>query len=255
MKYDDMLNFVLKLPFDTMTEVYNNSEQSILIFRPSTLPKRFKDYDVNKNFQIFLKIRDEKPFRPNHLRLLIDLKLRARELPQYKEKLLVAFDKIFYGDEPLDAIQSLDNIHFTQYINPIDITAVLAQLFIIEQNIGYGNKSILTRQLSIFMDGYEPLLLPTKKLIRLYIEFAETHHLLLNTLVMIIKTIRSTILMQNYYGTSISYLASCQSIMAACHIFLFSTKNIWLFAAYHTLFQIYLYPIFLHKLKCPTTPV
>ena len=45
MKYDDMLNFVLKLPFDTMTEVYNNSEQSILIFRPSTLPKRFKDYD------------------------------------------------------------------------------------------------------------------------------------------------------------------------------------------------------------------
>ncbi len=29
MKYDDMLNFVLKLPFDTMTEVYNNGEQSI----------------------------------------------------------------------------------------------------------------------------------------------------------------------------------------------------------------------------------
>lgn len=136
-----MLHFVLKLPFDTMTEVYNNGEQSILIFCPSTLPKRFKDYDVNKNFQIFLKIRDEKPLRPNHLRLLIDLKLRAKELPQYKEKLLVAFDKIFYGNEPLDAIQALDNIHFTQYINPIDITAVLAQMFIIEQNIGYGNKS------------------------------------------------------------------------------------------------------------------
>ena len=73
--------------------------------------------------------------------MLIDLKLHSRELPQYKEKLLVAFDKIFYGDEPLDAIQSFNNIHFTQYINPIDITAVLAQLFIIEQNIGYGNKS------------------------------------------------------------------------------------------------------------------
>lgn len=124
-----------------MTEVYNNGEQSILIFRPSTLPKRFKDYDVNKNFQIFLKIGNDKPFRPNHLRLLIDLKLRARELPQCREELLIAFDKIFYGVEPLEAIQPLNNIHFTQYINPIDITAVLAQLFIIEQNIGYGNKS------------------------------------------------------------------------------------------------------------------
>ena len=141
MKYDDMLNFVLKLPFDTMTEVYNNGKQSILIFRPSTLPKRFKDYDVNKNFQIFLKIGNDKPFRPNHLRLLIDLKLRARELPQCRKELLIAFDKIFYGVEPLEAIQPLNNIHFTQYINPIDITAVLAQLFIIEQNIGYGNKS------------------------------------------------------------------------------------------------------------------
>ena len=141
MKYDDMLNFVLKLPFDTMTEVYNNGKQSILIFRPSTLPNRFKDYDVNKNFQIFLKIGNDKPFRPNHLRLLIDLKLRARELPQCRKELLIAFDKIFYGVEPLEAIQPLNNIHFTQYINPIDITAVLAQLFIIEQNIGYGNKS------------------------------------------------------------------------------------------------------------------
>lgn len=90
-----MLNFVLKLPFDTMTEVYNNGEQSILIFRPSTLPKRFKDYDVNKNFQIFLKIGNDKPFRPNHLRLLIDLKLRARELPQCREELLIALIKYF----------------------------------------------------------------------------------------------------------------------------------------------------------------
>lgn len=141
MKYDDMLNFVLKLPFDTMTEVYNNGVQSILIFRPSTLPKRFKYYDVNKNFQVFLKIGNDKPFRPNHLLPLIDLKLRARKLPQCRKELLIAFDKIFYDVEPLEAIQPLNNIHFTQYINPIDITAVLAQLFIIEQNIGYGNKS------------------------------------------------------------------------------------------------------------------
>lgn len=141
MTYNDMRAFVLKLPFDTMTKVYDNGEQAILIYRPSTLSVRFKDYDVNTNFQIFLKIGDDKPFRPNHLRLLIDLKLRARELPHTKEALLLAFDKIFYGEEPLNAIIPLTRIHFTQYINPIDITAVLAQLFIIEQDIGYGEKS------------------------------------------------------------------------------------------------------------------
>lgn len=141
MTYDKMREIVLDLPFDTMTEVYNNGEQAILIYRPSTLPKRFINYNVNTNFQIFLRIGNDRPFRPNHLRLLIDLKLRARELPQAKKELLIAFDKIFYGEEPLAAIKPLTQIHFTQYINPIDITAILAQLFIIEQDIGYGYKS------------------------------------------------------------------------------------------------------------------
>ena len=85
MTYDEMKEIVLDLSFDTMTEVYNNGEQAILIYRPSTLSERFKNYDVNTNFQIFLRIGDNKPFRPNHLRLLIDLKLRSRELSQSKE--------------------------------------------------------------------------------------------------------------------------------------------------------------------------
>lgn len=153
MTYNRMRDIVLNLPFDTMTEVYNNEKQTILIYRPSTLSERFKKYDVNKNFQIFLKIGDDKPFRPNHLRLLIDLKLRARELPQATEELLIAFDKIFYGEEPLVAIKPLTLIHFTQYINPIDITAILAQLFIIEQDIGYGSKSTFDPP-SLYIHGW-----------------------------------------------------------------------------------------------------
>lgn len=153
MTYDEMKEIVLDLSFDTMTEVYNNGEQAILIYRPSTLSERFKNYDVNTNFQIFLRIGDNKPFRPNHLRLLIDLKLRARELSQSKEELLIAFDKIFYGANPLDAIKSLTHIPFTQYINPIDITAILAQLFIIEQDIGYGGKSTFDPP-SLYIQGW-----------------------------------------------------------------------------------------------------
>lgn len=153
MTYDEMKEIVLDLSFDNMTEVYNNGEQAILIYRPSTLSERFKNYDVNTNFQIFLRIGDNKPFRPNHLRLLIDLKLRARELSQSKEELLIAFDKIFYGVNPLDAIKPLTHIPFTQYINPIDITAILAQLFIIEQDIGYGGKSTFDPP-SLYIQGW-----------------------------------------------------------------------------------------------------
>ena len=153
MTYDEMVNFVKDLSFDTMTEVYKNDLQSIFLYRPSKLSVRFKDYDVNTNFQIFLKIGEEKPFRPNHLRLLIDLKLRSRELPETKESLLLAFDKIFYGDDPISAISPIYNIPYKQSINPIDITAVLTQLFIIEQNIGYGGKSKFVPP-SLYIQGW-----------------------------------------------------------------------------------------------------
>lgn len=153
MTYNEMKAIVLGLSFDTMTEIYSNGKQSIQIYRPSTLSERFKNYNITTNFQIFLKIGKDKPFRPNHLRLLIDLKLRAREFPQSKEELLIAFDKIFYGMEPLDAIKPLTHIHFTQYINPIDITAILAQLFIIEQDVGYGSKSTFDPP-SLYIHGW-----------------------------------------------------------------------------------------------------
>ena len=74
MTYDEMKEIVLDLSFDTMTEVYNNGEQAILIYRPSTLSEIFKNYEVNTNFLIFLRIFYFIPFRPNLLRLLIDLK-------------------------------------------------------------------------------------------------------------------------------------------------------------------------------------
>lgn len=153
MDYIDMRRIVLDLPFDTMQEVYNNGEQAILIYRPSRLSARFRNYNVNTNFQVFLQIGNDDPFRPNHLRLLLDLKLRVREFPEEKEELLAAFDKIFYGYEPLEAIRNLTYIRFTQYINPIDITAILAQLFIIEQDIGYGHKSKFDPP-SLYLQGW-----------------------------------------------------------------------------------------------------
>ena len=146
MKMQELVNIISELEFDKMTQIYDNGNQSLHILRPSKLSARFKDYDVNKNFQIFLKIGNEEAFRPNHLRLLLDLKLRSRELPHTKEAMLLAFDNIFYGKDPLKAIECLNTIPFTQQINPLDITSVLAQLFIAEQNIGFGGESKYNRR-------------------------------------------------------------------------------------------------------------
>ena len=153
MIYNEMLEIIENLPFDQMTEVYFNGYETILVYRPSTLSERFQHYDVRTNFQIFLQIGDEKPFRPNHLRLLIDLKLRSREYPEYNDKLLLAFDEIFYGEDPLRCISNPKKYPYVQHINPIDITAILAQLFIIEQDIGYGSRSTFNPP-SLYIQGW-----------------------------------------------------------------------------------------------------
>lgn len=153
MDYNTAYDIIYNIPFDKMIKIYSNSNQALWVYRPSILSARFKNYDINKNFQIYLTIGDERPFRPNHLRLLIDLILRSCEMPETKDILLKTFDHIFYGQDPIEAAQPLINILYSQFINHIGITAVLAQLFIIEQNIGYGSRSTFDPP-SLYIQGW-----------------------------------------------------------------------------------------------------
>ena len=153
MNYEQQKDNILKLPFDEMILIYSIGKHRIFAYRPSKLSKRFEQYDINTNFQIFLQILDNPPFRPNHLRMLIDLKLRAREIKDSVNDLLIAFDKIFYGDDPINAISKLYSYDFKQFLNPIEITAVLSQLFMIEQNIGYGTRSTFNPP-SLYLHGW-----------------------------------------------------------------------------------------------------
>ena len=135
-----MLNIVKKLPFDVKHSVYKEKSIEIQLFRPSSLSKRFKSYDVKKNFQIWLK-QGEREFRPNHLRVMIDLNLRIRSRGDLKERLLVSFDNIFYGKDPLKELKDLKDEKFKHYLNSLPIIGVLSQLFIIEQEYCYHGKS------------------------------------------------------------------------------------------------------------------
>lgn len=135
-----MLDVVKKLAFDNKHTVYKEDNTEVQIFRPSVLSKRFKTYDVKKNFQIWLK-EGEREFRPNHLRVMIDLNLRIRSRKDLKEKLLAAFDNIFYGRDPLKELKDLKEEKFEHYLNSLPIIGVLSQLFIIEQEYCYHRES------------------------------------------------------------------------------------------------------------------
>lgn len=135
-----MFKIVKELPFDIRKTVYKNGDTEIQLFRPSKLSKRFENYDKSKNFQIWLK-EGTREFKPNHLRVFIDLNLRVRSRPDLKEKLLVAFDNIFYGKDPEKELDNLSTEKFDHFLNNLKIIGVLNQLFIIEQEHGYVRES------------------------------------------------------------------------------------------------------------------
>ncbi|VVB83891.1 Uncharacterised protein [uncultured archaeon] len=148
----EMFNIVKKLPFDKMTSVFKKGNTEVLLFRPSKLSARFKDYDVKKNFQIWLK-EGNREFRPNHLRVMIDLNLRIRSRPDLKRELLIAFDNIFYGKDPEKELSKVSKEKFEHYLNDLTVIGVLAQLFIIEQEYGYHKESMFEPP-TLFFQGW-----------------------------------------------------------------------------------------------------
>ncbi len=147
-----MFELVKNLPFDQKKIVFEQDNIKIQIFRPSKLSKRFEGYDLKKNFQIWLK-EGNREFRPNHLRVMIDLNLRTRSRPELKKDILLAFDNIFYGKDPEIELKSLNNEHFEHNLNPLVIIGYLAQLFIIEQEYGYNKKSYFDPP-TLFLQGW-----------------------------------------------------------------------------------------------------
>lgn len=140
MTYDQQFQLAVDLPLDKEISVYKSGSLEIFLLRPSKLKKNFEGYDPYKNFQIWLG-GSVKPFKPNHLRVMIDLHLRLLSRPDLRRKLAETFDAIFFGADPEVAIAELKKERFDDYLNPLEITAQLAQLFLIEQAYGYKQES------------------------------------------------------------------------------------------------------------------
>lgn len=148
-----MYNIIVKLPMDYHQTIAIYDDVELFVYRPSKIPKKLiNTYDVTKNFQIWIKENDRE-FKPNHLRILIDLNLRIRSRPELKRKLLNCFDNIFYGNDPLIEIENIKNEQFEHYLNHIEIIALLSQLFLIEQGYNYLGESKYEPK-NLFLQGW-----------------------------------------------------------------------------------------------------
>jgi len=152
MNFDNIFKIVRKLEFDKKRVLCKDNNTEVYILRPSKLSNRFKSYDIKKNFQIWLR-EGEREFRPNHLRVMIDLNLRTRSRPDLKKELLTIFDNIFYGKDPDKEIQKLKNEKFEHYLNSLKIISCLHQLFIVEQEYCYHRESNFSPP-TLFFQGW-----------------------------------------------------------------------------------------------------
>src|SRR5690606_17593006 len=152
MTYQQMYRVIEALEFDKELTIFSDDEFEIYVLRPSELKKRFEKYDRTKNFQIWLRT-EGRQFRPNHLRVMIDLFLRTRSRPDLKRQIAKTFDDIFYGADVGDSVAALLNEKFEHFLNSVAITAHLSQLFIIEQIMGYHKPSKYSPA-SLFYQGW-----------------------------------------------------------------------------------------------------
>lgn len=152
MDYKTTFERVKELEYDKECTVYSEKDMIVFVNRPSKLSKKFSKYDSSKNFQIWLQSGTEK-FRPNHLRVLIDLNLRSKSRPDLKEELFKAFDSIYYGSDPLIALKGLQKENFQFYLNDIMIIGILHQLLLIEQAYAYHGESHFDPP-NLFLQGW-----------------------------------------------------------------------------------------------------
>jgi hypothetical protein len=154
MLYKDALEIVKNLEFDKKKVICKDENGvELYLLRPSQVNKRLRNkYDLKKNFQIWLK-EGSREFRPNHLRLFIDLNLRVRSNPKAKKKLLLAFDKIFYGKDPNEVIKELEDEEFEHFLNSLKIIANLAQFLMVEQEFNYNKESKFSPK-NLFLQGW-----------------------------------------------------------------------------------------------------
>ena len=90
MKYKELLEIINNLKIGESKNIYRVNNTDLWIHRPEKLGSSLKNkdkYDIKTNFQIFMRGEDGKAFKPNHLRMLLDLHLKQIRNQNYADNL------------------------------------------------------------------------------------------------------------------------------------------------------------------------
>ncbi|MDD2516232.1 MAG: hypothetical protein PHF26_03375 [Candidatus Gracilibacteria bacterium] len=149
--YNELLEKVKNLKIGKKETILKDNDFEIYIYRPE---KKFKNYDLDKNFQIFLKLSNNREFRPNHLIVMIDLNLRIRSNSETKENLLLLFDNIFYKRDYKKEFDKLNETNFLHYLYNLKIITTIYTLLLIEQDFNYPDGKSKYNPKTLFLHGW-----------------------------------------------------------------------------------------------------
>lgn len=145
MNYKELLETINKLDVGNSKNIYRVDNTDIWIHRPEKLGRSLKSkekYDIKTNFQIFMRGGDGRAFRPNHLRILIDLHLKLISNSKEAERLFSILEEIYRGKDPLEFKDELSKIKFKMQLDTALVNICCSQLFMAEQDINYTKGKI-----------------------------------------------------------------------------------------------------------------
>lgn len=155
MEFEKLKEIIASLKMNESKTVYELDDGvKLFLHRPEKLGRSLKrkTYDPKKNFQIFMKKPEHKDFKPNHLRVLLDLHLKRDSDPKNAEKIFDVIEKIYQGADPLNFKSILTNLKFRMFLDSPLVNVCCAQLFMAEQDVNYTDGKIQPPR--AFMMGY-----------------------------------------------------------------------------------------------------
>ena len=111
--------------------------------------------------------------------MFIDLGLRSKSRPRLKRELCLAFDSIYNGQSPTEAISELQKEDFPLKLNSIAVIAHLVQLMVIEQEFNYLGPSKFEPK-TLFFQGWIRAFLDSFKEIDNLCEFFDKNSIIPN---------------------------------------------------------------------------
>ena len=141
MQLKDLIKTAKDLPLGSERRIYSLGYIKFLLRRPEKPGRNIKrEYVPEKNLQIWIK-GGKYEFMPNHLRILLDLEFKLLFYPEYKKDLMIAFDRLYYGEDPDVIDNDFKHLTFRKELRDLKYDLYLAQLFFAEQAVSYHFKS------------------------------------------------------------------------------------------------------------------